>query len=333
MKEIKLSLIIPLFNRPEEIDELLESLDKQTSRDFEVIVVEDGSQVDAADIIRKYESNLNLRYLVKENGGPGPARNFGAAHATGDYLVFLDSDCIIPEVYVEEVQNTLQSNYTDAYGGPDGAHPSFTPVQKSINYAMTSMISTGGIRGSKTSMEKFHPRSFNMGIAAEVFKTLEGFSQMRFGEDVDLSIRLMQNNFTTQLIPEAYVYHKRRTDFRKFFKQVHNSGIARINLHKRHPGSLKLVHVLPSVFVVTAAVLLILAWCCYPPALYPLCLLAVIIFGEAMYREKNLEVALLSIPAVFIELTGYGSGFMRAFWQRIVLGKDEFEAFRDSFYK
>ena len=330
---IALSLVIPLYNRPDEIDELLESLTHQSYSEFEVVVVEDGSTLPSIDIVKNYAEQLNINYLVKENGGPGPARNFGADHVSGNYLVFLDSDCLIPERYIEVVLQQLSEKYTDAYGGPDRAHPSFTAVQMSINYSMTSFLTTGGIRGSKKSLEKFHPRSFNMGISKAVFQDLKGFSRMRFGEDVDFSMRIMEAGHTTQLIEAAFVYHKRRTDLNKFFKQVYNSGIARINLSKRHPDTLRLLHALPSIFVVANAILLVLSIFLHPIFIFPLILYLLTVFIDAVFKEGSVVVGILSIFAVITQLTGYGSGFLIAFWRRYVLKKDEFQAFRDSFYK
>ncbi|MCR5456395.1 MAG: glycosyltransferase, partial [Bacteroidales bacterium] len=233
---MKFSIIIPLYNRPGEIDELLESLTRQTYKDFDVIIVEDGSTLRSDQIIQKYQSALDIQYYYKPNSGPGTTRNYGAERSKQDYFIFFDSDCIIPDGYMATVSQRLEENYTDCYGGPDAAMPSFTPVQKAISYAMTSIISTGGIRGASEKAGKFHPRSFNMGFSRKVFEATGGFSTMRFGEDIDMTLRIIEGGFTTQLIKEAFVYHKRRTDFRKFFRQVFNSGCARINLNMRHPG-------------------------------------------------------------------------------------------------
>ncbi|MCP4123856.1 MAG: glycosyltransferase [Bacteroidetes bacterium] len=328
-----LSLIVPLFNRPDEIKELLDSLALQTEKEFEVVVVEDGSDIPSDQIIEAYKDVLNIHYVTKENGGPGPARNYGAKHAEGNYLIFLDSDCIIPPDYIKAVKQGLDVQYTDAFGGPDRAHASFTPVQKSINYSMTSMLTTGGIRGGKKSMEKFHPRSFNMGISREVFFELNGFSEMRFGEDVDFSMRIMEAGHSTQLLPKAFVYHKRRTDYKKFFKQVHNSGIARINLSKRHPGTLKLVHALPSIFITGLVITIILAVLIHWTFILPYVFFLLLVFGDAAIKEKSLWVGFLSIIALTTQMAGYGSGFILAFWRRVILKKDEFQAFKRTFYK
>ena len=252
------SIIVPVFNRPDEVDELLDSLTRQTLKDFEVIIVEDGSKTPCKDVCDKYADILDLHYYYKENSGPGQSRNYGAERASGEWLIVLDSDVVLPDNYLQAVDSELKEKPADAWGGPDAAHPSFTPVQKAISYSMTSFFTTGGIRGGKAKLDKFYPRSFNMGILRDVYLKLGGFSKMRFGEDIDFSYRIVEAGFQTRLLPDAWVWHKRRTDFRKFFRQVYNSGIARINLMKRHPGTLKLVHLLPTVFTIGVIALLLL---------------------------------------------------------------------------
>ena len=326
------SIIVPVYNRPNEVDELLESLTKQSYSNFEVIIVEDGSTVTCKDIISKYEPLLNVRYFFKENSGPGDTRNYGSQHSQGEYLLILDSDVILPPDYLDNIISELKSDTCDAFGGPDRAHESFTPVQKAISYAMTSFFTTGGIRGGKKKLDKFYTRSFNLGIKKEVFDQLGGFSKMRFGEDIDLSIRIFDNGYSCRLFPDAWVYHKRRTDFRKFFKQVHNSGIARINLYKKHPESLKLVHLLPACFTLGLLFLLILSLF-WPWALVPIVIYMLLIFFDASLKEKSVKIGLLSIVASFVQLTGYGTGFLRAVWRRIILRKGEFEAYKKNFYK
>lgn len=326
------SLIIPVYNRPEEVEELLESLTKQTAQNFEIVIVEDGSKVDCKTIVDNYSNNLTINYFFKENGGPGPARNYGAERAKGDYFIFFDSDCIIPEKYMEIVERELNKNYVDAFGGPDMAHPSFSPTQKAINYSMTSFFTTGGIRGGKKKIDVFHPRSFNMGISRKVYQTTKGFAPMRFGEDVDFSLRIIKAGFSTRLIIDAAVYHKRRTDFKKFFKQVFNSGIARINLYKRHPKSLKIVHALPSIFLVGSIFIVLISIFC-PLFLSLFLIYAIIIFIDSFMLNKNIEVAFLSIIASFVQLWSYGTGFLLSAWRRIILKRDEFHAFKKNFYK
>lgn len=330
---MRYSLIIPVFNRPDEVSELLQSLTTQRLMPHEVIIVEDGSSLPCAEVACRFANQLPIRYLTKTNGGPGPARNYGAAHATGDYLIILDSDCLLPADYLEAVEQELLREPADAFGGPDRAHPSFSPMQKAINYSMTSFFTTGGIRGGKKKLDKFYPRSFNMGIRRDVYESLGGFSPMRFGEDIDLSIRLFKGGYRCRLFPEAWVWHKRRTDLKKFFKQVHNSGMARINLHKRHPGSMKLVHLLPMYFTLfTASCLLCAPWCLW--SLLPLLLYALLVGLDATIRNKSLYIGLLSITAAYVQLIGYGTGFLRAWWSRCVMGRqEEVEAFKKNFYQ
>lgn len=386
--EVKYSLIIPVYNRPDEVAELLDSLCYQTVGGFEVIIVEDGSSIPCRSVCVRFgsvdggfpavatpsspssvspspspssssssptvaPSPFPLYYYVKENGGPGAARNYGAERAEGDYFIVLDSDVVLPTGYIAAIDEELQREPADAFGGPDCAHPDFTPVQKAISYAMTSFFTTGGIRGGKKKLDKFYPRSFNMGVSRQLWQQLGGFRAMRFGEDIDFSIRIFKAGARCRLFPEAWVWHKRRTDFRRFFRQVRNSGTARINLHLLHPGSMKLVHMLPAAFTVGCWLLallfltgllfaiagvascpregcnmvLVLAFfglAMMALALLPLLLYALLIFVDSSVRNRSLWVGLLSVPASFIQLTGYGTGFLSAAWQRLVLKrKDE----------
>ncbi|PLX22352.1 MAG: glycosyl transferase family 2 [Marinilabiliales bacterium] len=329
---IKFSVIIPVYNRPDELKELLESLKNQSYKNFEVVVVEDGSEIKSDKAIDHYQEHLDIKYFFKPNSGPGQSRNYGSERAVGDYHVFFDSDCIIPKEYFEIVNKRLEEEPVDAYGGPDMAHPDFSAIQKSINYSMTSFFTTGGIRGGMKNEKKFHPRSFNIGFTEEVYEKTKGFSKMRFGEDVDMSLRIIENGFSTTLIKEAAVYHKRRVDYKKFFKQVFNSGIARINLYKRHPQSLKLVHFLPASFLCGTVLLLILSlYNIY--FLVPLGCFTVLIFLDSFRINKNLRVAFLSIFSSFIQLTAYGMGFLKSFFKRLILRQDEFHAYKKNFYK
>ena len=329
---MKYSIIVPVFNRPDEVDELLESLCHQDVKDFEVIIVEDGSKKPCKDVCDKYASILDLHYYYKENSGPGQSRNYGAERANGEWLIVLDSDVVLPKYYLRNVESGMRNE--DAFGGPDASHPSFTPIQKAISYSMTSFFTTGGIRGGKgKKLDKFFPRSYNMGIRREVYQELGGFTKMRFGEDIDFSYRIIEAGYKTALIPEAWVWHKRRTDFRKFFRQVYNSGIARINLEKRHPGTMKLVHLLPTVFTVGVLGCLLLAPFCYGLTLLPLMLYCLLILADSSRQNSSLWVGLLSIPAAFTQLMGYGFGFIESWWKRCVLKQDEFTAFEKNFYK
>lgn len=325
----KFSVIIPVFNRPQEIDELLHSLTLVNYSDFEVIVVEDGSNLSSEDICMNYRVQLNLKYLSQENTGPGPARNNGAKLANGDYFLFFDSDCLIPSEYFNEVNKKLDN--IDCFGGPDMAHESFNAIQKAISYSMTSTLTTGGIRGGKKKLDKFYPRSFNMGIKKEVFRSLNGFEKLRFGEDLDFSMRILESGYSTKLIDEATVYHKRRNNFKSFFKQVYNSGIARINLNHRHPGSIKLVHAIPSLFVLGYSSYL-LAALFYPP-LYILALLPLLIFFlDATVKTKSFSVGITSSIAAMTQIFGYGLGFISAVIKRNIFKSKEFNAYEKNFY-
>ena len=332
---MKYSVIVPVFNRPDEVDELLESLCSQTLKDFEVVIVEDGSKKPCKDVCDKYADILDLHYYYKENSGPGQSRNYGVERAHGEWVIVLDSDVVLPDGYLQAVDSSIshQPSGFAAFGGPDAAHPSFTPVQKAISYSMTSFFTTGGIRGGKAKLDKFYPRSFNMGIQREVYQQLGGFSKMRFGEDIDFSYRIVEAGYQPRLFPEAWVWHKRRTDFRKFFRQVYNSGIARINLEKRHPGTMKLVHLLPTVFTLGVIGCLLLAPFTCALTLLPVLLYCLLIFIDSSIRNHSLWVGLLSIPAAFVQLMGYGFGFIESWWKRCVLKQDEFTAFEKNFYK
>ena len=350
---MKYSIIVPVFNRPDEVDELLLSLLNQTFTDFEVLIVEDGSQKPCDEVCNKYADRLDLHYFMKPNSGPGQSRNYGAERAKGEYLLILDSDVVLPKGYLNAIEEELKREPADAFGGPDAAHESFTDTQKAISYSMTSFFTTGGIRGGKKKLDKFYPRSFNMGIRRDVYMELEGFSKMRFGEDIDFSIRIFKAGKRCRLFPEAWVWHKRRTDFRKFYRQVYNSGIARINLYKKYPESLKLVHLLPMVFTV-GVIFLVLLLCIglffsFAPslssaskaigiflcicAIIPVLLYSLLILLDSTLQNKSIKIGFLSIRAAFVQLMGYGFGFLEAWWKRCIKGKDEFAAFEKNFYK
>ena len=348
---MKYSIIVPVFNRPDEVAELLQSLVGQTLKDFEVVIVEDGSEKPCKDVCDKYAGKIDLKYFMKKNSGPGQSRNYGAERANGEYLIVLDSDVVLPEGYLKAVDDELRREPADAFGGPDCAHDSFTETQKAISYSMTSFFTPGGIRGGKKKLDKFYPRSFNMGIRRDVYMRLGGFSKMRFGEDIDFSIRIFKAGCKCRLFPEAWVWHKRRTDMRKFFRQVYNSGIARVNLYKKYPESLKLVHLLPMVFTVGVILLFLIA--CFGRimmvygnpadfyswyylvvgALSPILFFSLLIFIDSSIRNKSLPIGFISIGAAFVQLTGYGFGFISAWWKRCILGHDEFHAFEKTFYK
>jgi len=315
---LKYSIIVPVFNRPDEVDELLESLCSQTLKNFEVIIVEDGSKTPCKDVCDKYAGILDLHYYYKENSGPGQSRNYGVERARGEYVLIVDSDAVAPHGFMQAIDDELQRQPSDAWGGPDAAHESFSDVQKAISYAMTSFFTTGGIRGGKKQLDKFYPRSFNLGIRREAYLALGGFSKTRFskmslyGEDIDFSIRIYKAGYSCRLFPDAWVWHKRRTDFRKFWRQVYNSGYARVNLWRMYPEALKPVHALPSVFTVGVAALLLLAPFTCALSLVLLLLYALLILIDSSIQSKSLKVGILSVAAVFVQLIGYGIGFLES---------------------
>ena len=332
-EDIQISFVIPVYNRPKEVEELLESLTKQTKQGFEIIIVEDGSDVKCESVCEKYMEVLDLKYYYKPNSGPGQSRNYGSEKANGNYYVFLDSDCVIPPDYFAIIKSDLENNYVDAFGGPDEAHKDFTILQKAINYSMTSFFTTGGIRGNSEKLDKFYPRSFNMGYSDDVFRKTTGFSKMRFGEDIDMSIRILKNGFNTKLIKAAFVYHKRRTSIRQFFKQIFNSGIARINLYKKYPESLKVVHFAPAIFTLGMVLLLILSILFSPWFLIPIGVHMVTLFIDSTIRNKSIIIGLLSVLTSQIQLLGYGIGFIDATWKRIILNQEEYQAYQNTFYE
>lgn len=307
------SLIIPVYNRPNEVDELLESLTHQTHTNFEVLIIEDGSSKPCEEVVNKYTSVLDLKYYFKENGGQGFARNFGFERAKGDYFVVFDSDCLIPENYLEIVDQAIEKEGWDAFGGPDKEHEAFTWIQKAISYSMTSPFTTGGIRGNKKHAGTFHPRSFNMGISREVFEKAGGYKITRMGEDIEFSIRIIENGFKTGLISEAFVYHKRRTNLWQFYKQLHFFGRARINISRFYPNEIKLVHTFPLLFLLgllSLPVLYFLMPLLFQVGVLVLGMFYLLIFLHSLARQRNLIVALLSIITSTIQLGAYGIGFL-----------------------
>ncbi|WP_136666843.1 glycosyltransferase family 2 protein [Flavobacterium sp. H122] len=329
------SFIIPVYNRPDEIDELLESLTKQTyTKAFEIIIVEDGSTVPCEHIIDKYRSKLNLTYYLKYNSGPGDSRNFGMQYAKGDYYLILDSDCILPPQYLEEVEKSLTEKYVDCFGGPDNMLPSFTAIQKAINFTMTSVLTTGGVRGGTEKIEKFQPRSFNMGISKKAFEASKGFSNIHPGEDPDLSIRLWKMGFETKLIPSAFVYHKRRIDWEKFYIQVNKFGKVRPILNKWYPEYAKPTFYLPSLFVIgvfvgiIATFFFLFDWILKLYFLY-----TIIIFIASTYKNRSLKVGFYTIIALWRQFFGYGMGFIESYYKINILKKEPQEAFPELFFK
>ena len=319
MDRPRFSVIVPVYNRIDEVEDLMASLEAQTCMNFEVVIVEDGSTMPCEDAVRRHPG-VRSKYFYKGNEGRSIARNYGMERAEGDYFIFFDSDCVIPERYFEILSRELDSTPVDCFGGPDAAHDSFSSTQKAINYAMTSFLTTGGIRGGRMSLEKFTPRTFNMGFSREVYEGVGGFREM-FSEDIDMSTRIRQAGFGIALIRPAYVYHKRRVDFRKFLRQVHVFGMSRITHHLLYPGSMKAVHTLPALAVLAGVVLILLGIFVSPWWLLPLGVYLVAIFLSAILITRSLVIALKAVPASVIQILGYGSGFIKAYITKILLGR------------
>ncbi len=314
MSHPRFSVIIPVYNRPDEVDELLESLCLQTRKDFEVIIVEDGSDMCCESVVDGFRGRLNIRYFYKPNSGPGPSRNFGFSHALGDYFVVFDSDCILPSVYFEAVEKGLAETNLDAWGGPDKAHENFTLLQRAMGYTMSSVLTTGGIRGAKKRLGWFQPRSFNMGISRKVFEITGGFKFDRYAEDIEFSIRMKNTGFKVGLIPDAYVFHKRRTNFVQFYKQVFNFGKGRALIGGLYPGEVKITHWFPAIFSLGTVLMLLLLLVSQPLFIFAFSAFVVYLFAifiHALIVSKNFLVAVFSVPAALLQFFGYGAGFLQ----------------------
>lgn len=328
------SFIIPVYNRPDEIDELLQSLVHQTYvNDFEIVVVEDGSTIHCKDVVDKYLDQLNVSYYFKENSGPGDSRNYGMRVAKGNYFIILDSDCIIPENYLVAVDRFITNNYVDCFGGADAAHESFSNVQKAINQTMTSVLTTGGIRGANEKLGKFQPRSFNMGISKDAFIASGGFGKIHPGEDPDLSIRLWKMNYKTALIPNAYVFHKRRINWGKFYMQVKRFGKARPILNQRYPEYSKLTYWFPSVFIIGLCIALGLIWFDVNIFFYLYVIYFLLVFIQSLMVTKNIKIAYLTIISTFIQFFGYGAGFLYSYFLLNIKKEDPQQAMPEMFFK
>ncbi|MTH14578.1 glycosyltransferase [Flavobacterium sp. LC2016-01] len=328
------SLIIPVYNRPDEVDELLESLAKSDYNEpFEIVLVEDGSSIPCKDVVMNYQGKLNISYYFKDNSGPGDSRNFGMQKARGDYFIIFDSDCIIPSNYLTEVRKALNKEYVDCFGGPDKALDSFSSIQKAINFAMTSFLTTGGIRGGSEKINKFQPRSFNMGISKKAFQISKGFGNIHPGEDPDLSIRLWNLGFETRLFSEAYVYHKRRIDWEKFSVQVHKFGIARPILNSWYPEYNKLTFFFPTFFMFGLLLAFLLLIFNIDILLQLYFVYFVIIFLTASIQNKSIKIGYLSVIAVWKQFYGYGTGFLESYVKVILLKRKPQEAFPRMFFK
>lgn len=330
---MKISIIVAIYNRKDELFELLNSLSHQTNKNFEVIIVDDGSQIDLQPTVDLFPEMLTIQYFKKENTGPGLSRNYGARRAKGEWLVFLDSDVIVEKDYIEALFKNIEETPADAFGGADKAHKGFNLLQKAISYSMTSIFTTGGIRGKKKAVTKFQPRSFNMGVKKEVFLEVGGFSEMRIGEDPDLSMKLWENGYTTAFYDGIGVYHKRRTDIGKFSKQVYQFGVARPILNQRHPDYTKITFWFPSVFLVGYIIGLVhyffegnpFVLGCY--GLYTF-----VVFVHATWVNKNISIGGLSVLATYVQMFSYGYGYLESWLKLNIFKQEPRDAFPKHFY-
>ena len=333
--DLSYSFIIPVYNRPDEVDELLMSLSNQDFNEtFEVVLIEDGSSITSEEIVKKYTNQLQISYYFKQNSGPGDSRNYGMNKAKGNYFIILDSDCILPPSYLTTVNKSLTKAYVDCFGGPDAAHQAFTNLQKAINYSMTSFLTTGGIRGNSEKIDKFQPRSFNMGLSKKAYLATKGFGKIHPGEDPDLTIRLWKLGFDTKLIKQAYVYHKRRISWKKFYQQVHKFGMCRPILNLWHPSTKKITYWFPSIFMLGLILALIVSLAFNNYLLlgcYGLYFMA--IFIHSLLLNKHLGIAFMSIIAVFIQFFGYGYGFLKSNFKLATSSKRPEEVFPKLFFK
>lgn len=327
---IKLSIIVPVYNRPSEMVELLQSLVLQTNQNFEVVIVEDGSTYLSDNIVKQFDRKLKIQYFQKENTGPGASRNYGCLRAKGNYFIFVDSDCILPQNYIETVLKSLQNNYLDCFGGPDTYHESFSSLQKAVNYAMTSLWTTGGIRGGNIKSEKFDPRSFNMGFSKAVFEQIGGFPLAQFsrskaaGEDIELSLNIKKAGFKVGLIAQAVVFHKRRTSWAAFAKQTYGFGYARVTLSQRNNGALKLVHLLPMGFFLYLLTLPITYFLLGNIVFGPIVIFIGLIFSDSFLQFFSLNTSFKAVLASFVQLLGYGAGLGKGLLDLLLMGKSKF---------
>ncbi len=330
----KYSFVIPVFNRPEEVKELLESFEKLDFTDsYEIVVVEDGSTETSENIIEAFSQKLSISYYFKQNSGPGDSRNYGMKRARGDYFIILDSDCILPSHYLSTVDSFLNANYYHCFGGADAAHQNFTPLQKAINYVMTSFYTTGGIRGNVRTINNFEPRSFNMGISREVFEKTGGFAKIHPGEDPDLSQRILKAGYKTTFLPNAFVYHKRRISWKKFYLQVKKFGLVRPILNKWNPSASRITFWLPTVFVFFTIFSIALSFFMAPFFILPLLLYLMLIFIDSSVKNKNIYIGFLSMAAVFVQFFGYGIAFLKSSFLINLLKKDPQKQFPSLFFE
>lgn len=334
MEDLYFSFVIPVYNRPDEVEELLQSLVEQDyQKPYEIVLVEDGSTLDSKTVVEAFKSRLNISYYFKENSGPGDSRNYGMRNAKGNYFLILDSDCILPPQYLTEVQKELGSNFVHCFGGPDAAHESFSDIQKAINYAMTSFLTTGGIRGRKNAVGKFQPRSFNLGISKEAFDKTKGFGNIHPGEDPDLTFRIWKAGYETRLFPKAFVFHKRRIDWKKYHKQVNKFGMVRPILNKWHPSTKKITYWFPTFFVIGFILAVIVSFFKITILLWLYALYFGVLFMECLFTTKSFKISMYALLAVVIQFWGYGKGFLKSTLFLTFSSKEPQEIFPYLFFK
>ena len=328
------SFIIPVYNRPDEGDERLASMTAfESDFPFEVCIIEDGSKQDCKEVVAQYADRLNITYHYKDNSGPGPSRNYGMSKAKGNYFIILDSDVIMPADYLTVVDKALNENYLDCFGGADAAHESFSDLQKAINYSMTSLLTTGGIRGNKKAVQQFEPRSFNMGISKETFLATAGFGKIHPGEDPDLSWRIKKAGFKTGFIAGAAVFHKRRISWPKFKQQVTKFGMVRPILNRWHPESRKITFWFPSLFVLgfVASIVFAIVGVWWFLALYGLYFSLLLL--HAIITTKSLKIGFMALWATVVQFYSYGTAFIKSNWYIGLLKKDPKAVFPHLFFK
>jgi len=343
-KNNKYSIIIPSYNRVDEIRDLVNSFQNLSfdRNRFEVLVIDDGSVDTTIDFLEKFqkETNYALLYFSQKNQGPGVARNTGMQKANGDFYIFVDSDCTVPDSWLKEIDNALNKSQADACGGPDTFRDDFPPILKAINYSMTSFLTTGGLRGKKgKKLAKFYPRSFNMGISRRLADKIGGFGSLRHGQDIEFSNRIIKSGAEVVYVPDAPVYHKRRTNIRRFYKQVFNWGVARINLYTIDKSMLEPLHAAPAMITIFTILISILALLVSPirTLFWIGCILyiAMLLFSmiDSIRIYKSLKPALYLPFIMPAQIFGYGFGFIYNFVRRIIFQKKETAGFKKHYYK
>ena len=338
------SIIIPSFNRADELSELLKSFEQlDFPKDaYEVIIADDGSTDTTAELVKKFQDkkSFTLTYCSQQNKGLGAARNLGMENAAGDFFVFVDSDVTVPPHWLNEIDLGLSREKADAFGGPDTYLDSFPALLKAINYSMTSFITTGGLRGKKgRKLAKFYPRSFNMGLSRKLQEKIGGFGNLRHGQDIEYSSRIIRSGAKVFFAEKAFVFHKRRTNLRRFLRQVFNWGIARINLYQIDPSMFEPLHAAPAaalILVLTvsaAAVFSPLFFWLFKIGLVSGLLVLLFSMADAAIKYKQLKPSFYLPLVIPIQVFAYGAGFIYNFIRRAVFKKDVKTGFKKNYYK